>query len=144
MAVPYVRRLITGFPPRLPRVDPRSGHVGFVVDEVVLRQVFSEYFGFLCQSSFHQLLLTLIRGWHNRPISGLSTKWTQCHPTARNKDKLKLYESCKTASNNYTLTDCFPLTTQNMHLPITKNTALHVYILRHVSSQPMSIKASGI
>jgi hypothetical protein len=29
--------------------DPRSGHVGFVVDEVVLGQVFSKYFGFPCQ-----------------------------------------------------------------------------------------------
>jgi hypothetical protein len=27
-------------------------HVGFVVDKVVLGQVFSEYFGFPCQSSF--------------------------------------------------------------------------------------------
>jgi hypothetical protein len=30
--------------------------VGFVVDEVVLGQVFSEYFGFPCQFSFHQVL----------------------------------------------------------------------------------------
>jgi hypothetical protein len=30
--------------------------VGFVVDKVALAQVFSEYFGFPCQSSFHQLL----------------------------------------------------------------------------------------
>jgi hypothetical protein len=28
----------------------------FVVDKVALGQVFSEYFGFPCQSSFHQLL----------------------------------------------------------------------------------------
>jgi hypothetical protein len=34
----------------------RSGHVGFVVDTTLLGQVFSEYFGFLCQFSFHQLL----------------------------------------------------------------------------------------
>jgi Zn-dependent M28 family amino/carboxypeptidase len=40
----------------LPRFDPRSGHVGFVVDKVALGQVFSEYFGFPCRSSFHQLL----------------------------------------------------------------------------------------
>jgi hypothetical protein len=32
-----------------------SGQVGFVVDKVALGQVFSEYFGFPCQSSFHQL-----------------------------------------------------------------------------------------
>jgi hypothetical protein len=30
--------------------------VGFVVDNVVLEQVFSEYFGFPCQFSFHRLL----------------------------------------------------------------------------------------
>jgi hypothetical protein len=35
------------------RFDPRSDHVGFVVDKVALRQVSSEYFGFPCQFSFH-------------------------------------------------------------------------------------------
>jgi hypothetical protein len=33
-----------------------SGHVGFVVNKVALGQVFSEYFGFPCQFSFHRLL----------------------------------------------------------------------------------------
>jgi hypothetical protein len=32
--------------------------MGFVVDNVALGQVFSEYFGFLCQFSFHRLLHT--------------------------------------------------------------------------------------
>jgi hypothetical protein len=36
--------------------------MGFVVDKVVLEQVFSEYFGFSCQSSFHQIL-----HHHNHP-----------------------------------------------------------------------------
>jgi hypothetical protein len=49
--------------------------VGFVVNKVALGQVFSEYFGFPCQSSFHQLL-------HNHPhlSSGAGTigqKWPQ-------------------------------------------------------------------
>jgi hypothetical protein len=49
--------------------------VGFVVDKVALGQVFSEYFSFPCQSSFHQLL-------HNQPhlSSGAGTigqKWPQ-------------------------------------------------------------------
>jgi hypothetical protein len=49
--------------------------VGFVVDKVALGQVFSEYFGFPCQSSFYQLL-------HNHPhlSSGVGTigqKWPQ-------------------------------------------------------------------
>jgi hypothetical protein len=58
--------------------------VGFVVDKVAPGQVFSEYFGFPCQSSFHRLL-------HNHhhlssgASSGRSTKWTQSHPTKNNK-----------------------------------------------------------
>jgi hypothetical protein len=36
--------------------------VGFVVDKVALGQVFSEYFGFTCQSSFHEIL-----HHHNHP-----------------------------------------------------------------------------
>jgi hypothetical protein len=32
--------------------------VGFVVDKVALGQVFSEYFGFPCQFSFHRLIHT--------------------------------------------------------------------------------------
>jgi hypothetical protein len=56
--------------------------VGFVVDKEALGQVFSEYFGFPCQS-FHQLL-----HHHNHPglaqlaIGGRSAEWTQfgLHP----------------------------------------------------------------
>jgi hypothetical protein len=55
-------RLVADFPPRRPGFDPRSDHVRFVVDEVALGQVFSEYFGFPCQSSFHRLL-------HNHHLS---------------------------------------------------------------------------
>jgi hypothetical protein len=43
----------------------------FVVDKVALGQVFSEYFGFPCPSSFHQLLQKIILFFHwglyNRP-----------------------------------------------------------------------------
>jgi hypothetical protein len=62
-----------------------SGHVGSVVDKVALGNVFSGYFGFPCQSSFHQIL-------HNHPHllsgagSGRSTKWTQSHPTENNNN----------------------------------------------------------
>jgi hypothetical protein len=49
--------------------------VGFVVDKVALGQVFFEYFGFPCQSSFHQLL-------HNHPhlssgAGAIGQKWPQ-------------------------------------------------------------------
>jgi hypothetical protein len=54
------QRLDAGFPPR--RAGFTSGqHVGFVVDKAALGQVFSEYFGFPCQS-FHQFL-----HHHNHP-----------------------------------------------------------------------------
>jgi hypothetical protein len=44
-------------PPRWGASDkPGFIHVGYVVDKVALGQVFSEYFGFPCQSSFHQYL----------------------------------------------------------------------------------------
>jgi hypothetical protein len=36
--------------------------VEFVVDDMVLEQVFSKYFGFLCQFAFHRLL-------HNHHLS---------------------------------------------------------------------------
>jgi hypothetical protein len=38
------------------RVQARLWQVGFMVDKVALGQVFSEYFGFPCQSLFHQIL----------------------------------------------------------------------------------------
>jgi hypothetical protein len=37
------------------RVRAWVWQVGFVVDKVALVQVFSEYFGFPCQFSFHQI-----------------------------------------------------------------------------------------
>jgi hypothetical protein len=52
--------LATGFPPRRPGFDPSSCHVGFMVDKVTLGQVFSEWFDFLCQFSFHRLLHIII------------------------------------------------------------------------------------
>jgi hypothetical protein len=55
-------RLVAGFPPRRPGFEPGSGQVWFVVDKVALGQVFSEYFGFPCQTSFHQIL-----HHHNHP-----------------------------------------------------------------------------
>jgi hypothetical protein len=39
-AVPWLRRLVAGFPPLRPGFDSGSVHVGFVVDKVALGQVF--------------------------------------------------------------------------------------------------------
>jgi hypothetical protein len=45
------QQLDAGFPPPWPRFV-YGQHVGFVLDKAALGQVFSEYFGFPCQS-FH-------------------------------------------------------------------------------------------
>jgi hypothetical protein len=55
-AMPQLRQLVACFPTWQPRFKPRSGHVGFLVDKVVLGLVLFEYFSFPCPSSFHQLL----------------------------------------------------------------------------------------
>jgi hypothetical protein len=55
-AAQQLKRVVAGFPPRRPGLAPESGQVGFVVGKVALGQVFSEYLGFSCQSSFHQIL----------------------------------------------------------------------------------------
>jgi hypothetical protein len=57
-AVPQLRQLVTSFQPQRPGFEPRSGHVGFVVDKVELAYVYSEYSAFPYQFSFHQLLYT--------------------------------------------------------------------------------------
>jgi hypothetical protein len=70
----------------------RSGHVGFVVYKVALRQVFSEYFGFPCQFSFRRLLHTHHLSSGAGAIGqfrGRRTTWTQSHPTSRHKKKLR-------------------------------------------------------
>jgi hypothetical protein len=41
-----------------------ASHVGFVVDKVALGQVFSEYFGFPFQFSFHQFISTITIAYH--------------------------------------------------------------------------------
>jgi hypothetical protein len=58
--VSYVDLLVTGFPQRQPGFASGQ-HMGFVVDKTALGQVFSEYFGFTCQS-FHQFF-----HHHNHP-----------------------------------------------------------------------------
>jgi hypothetical protein len=47
--VPWLRRLVAGFPPLRPVFDPRSGHVGFMVDNMTRAQVFPYYLVLPCQ-----------------------------------------------------------------------------------------------
>jgi hypothetical protein len=81
MLKPNLRRLVAGFPPRRPCFEPESSHVEFVVDEVALGQVFSEYFGFPCQFAFHRLLHNHHHLSSGAGIINRRTKWTQSHPT---------------------------------------------------------------
>jgi hypothetical protein len=80
---------VASFLPQRPGFDPRSGHLGFVVDKVALGQVSSLYLGFSGKTHYtkHFMIIYIIRGWYHRPISGGPTKWTQSHPTLRNKKK---------------------------------------------------------
>jgi hypothetical protein len=65
--------------------------VGFVVDKAALGKVFSDYFGFPCQSSFHQFFIIMItRGWHNRTIGGRSAAWIQMDSTPYTNLKKKI------------------------------------------------------
>jgi hypothetical protein len=61
--------------------------VGFVVDKAALGQVFSEYFGFPCQS-FHRFFHYHNHpGGHNMPLSGRSVEWTLIPPPTMQKVK---------------------------------------------------------
>jgi hypothetical protein len=52
----YNRPVVAAVPTVPPHKLKKMSHVGYVVDKVALGQVFSEDFGFPCQSSFHQFL----------------------------------------------------------------------------------------
>jgi hypothetical protein len=43
-----LRLLVVGFSPLCPKFDPRSCHVGFVVNKMAMRKVFSKYFDLPC------------------------------------------------------------------------------------------------
>jgi hypothetical protein len=62
--VPELKRLVAGFQLRRPGFASEH-HVGFVVEKVALGQVFSKYFGFPSQSSFHKF-------FHHHNHSGLA------------------------------------------------------------------------
>jgi hypothetical protein len=69
---------------RRPGFETRSGHVGFVVDKVVLGQIFSEPI-LIPPTAPHSS--SIIQGWNNKPNSGRRKKWTQSHPTTKNLKK---------------------------------------------------------
>jgi hypothetical protein len=77
--------VIRWLPTAAARVRVRAEHVGFVVDEAALEQVFSKYFCFPCQSSFYQILHHHNhQGLEKWPIGGRSAEWTQLESITHN------------------------------------------------------------
>jgi hypothetical protein len=58
LAVPWLRRLVTGLSLRRPGFDPGSVHVGFVVDKVALGQAFLRVVAFPLSIPFHWCSIT--------------------------------------------------------------------------------------
>jgi hypothetical protein len=98
----------------------------FVVDKVALGQVFSEYFGFPCQSSFHHLL-------HNHPhlSSGactISQKWSQylvdlvpCHKIKKNRNLGSVIYACSSSLPQHVAPLDFTIFYCSLPLPIAQN-----------------------
>jgi hypothetical protein len=61
-----LRRLVAGFPLLWPGFEPRSGHVGFVVDREALAKVLSQNFDISCQA--------IDRLLHAYPLPGPGTE----------------------------------------------------------------------
>jgi hypothetical protein len=129
--------LVAGFPPRRPGFDPRSDHVGFVVDKVALGQVFSEYFGFPCQSSFHRLLHN-----HHHLSTGAGTigqQWPtyQVDSVSPHPNKLKKINQKMEAAESF---KTFLLIPPNHHI-ISQKTVIFVkiYAMREGRSRNVRI-----
>jgi hypothetical protein len=71
-------------------VRAQSGHMIFVVDKVALGRVFSEHFGFPCQSSFHQILHPHNHPGHVQWIKLVADPVGLHHPLYKIKKKLML------------------------------------------------------
>jgi hypothetical protein len=67
--------------------------VEIVADKAELGQVFTEYFGFLCQAFRRLLHIIIIRGWYNRPVvsSGRSDSGLGPTPSQEGKKKLSFF-----------------------------------------------------
>jgi hypothetical protein len=92
----YADRAVIRFPPLWPEFDPRFTNVGCMVDKVAPGQVFSEYVGFACQFSFHQmlhthLLLSTGAGTIEQLVADIPSGLSLTHPKKLKKKKKKLY-----------------------------------------------------
>jgi hypothetical protein len=90
--------------PDTPGLEPRSGHVVFVVDKVVLRQVFP------CQFSFHRLLHT------HRLSSGTGTIGQLVDSVSPHRKKPK---QTTTTRRHYALVDTLLISAQDGMVKVT-------------------------
>jgi hypothetical protein len=76
LAVPWFMQFVADPSPRSPRFDPKSAHVGFMVDKVAPGQFFHKYFGFPQSLAFiaaplhgknENKITIFITGLHNKP-----------------------------------------------------------------------------
>jgi hypothetical protein len=90
-----------GYSPTYHRGGPVSspGHVGFLVDKVALGQVFSEYFDFPCQFSFHRLLhthhLSSGAGTIGQTMAGVSSGLSLTPPQETWRDSNRVPPECE-------------------------------------------------
>jgi hypothetical protein len=107
--VPWLRRLVAGFPPLRPEFEPGSNHVGFIVDKVALRQVFFEYFGLPYLFAFHRLLhnchiIIYHLGLEQQAKPWPQYKWTRSHPMKREREREREREIERTHTHTYIYT----------------------------------------
>lgn len=91
--VPQLRQLITSFWLWRLELDPRSIHVGFIVNDVALGQVFLLVLQVSCCWSFYQCFVvnntSIVNGWYNNSNRGCSTEGFS-HPTPKTRKKPNL------------------------------------------------------
>jgi hypothetical protein len=91
MAVPKLKRLDAGFPPRRPGFASGQ-HVGFVVDKASLGQFSPSTSVSPANHSTNFSIIIIIRGWHNRSLVATVPRgpnWTPAPTTPIKKKKGK-------------------------------------------------------
>jgi hypothetical protein len=109
VVVLQLRRLVVGFPPRRAEIEPRSGHVRFVVDRVVLGQSFRRVFRFplpvLIPPTAPHSSSSIIQGSYNSPNTAWRDKVDSVSPTPKEQQK-KSTALRQNQSQSYITIDC--------------------------------------
>jgi hypothetical protein len=87
LAVPYLRRLVAGFPPQRPGSTPGGVSGGQSVIGPLFLRVYRFHLPIrIPPTAPHSSCI--IRGWYSRPVSGRRTKWTQSHPNSTSQNPI--------------------------------------------------------